>query len=93
MSQPNRKPPLSQSAGGVIEGSELPCLESSSSGKRHYSIDEVAAMWNVHRATIRRLFLVEPGVIVLRTGAKRANGTMRIPQDVLDRVHRKLEQA
>jgi transcriptional regulator GlxA family with amidase domain len=60
--------------------------------ERHYTIAEVAAMWNLSKDAVRRIFQNEPGVLILpaRTkGNKRRYTTLRIPQRVLERVHRR----
>lgn len=50
-------------------------------------------MWGLSPDAIRRLFRKEPGVFALRDGAPRASKrryvTLRIPQSVLERVHRR----
>jgi transcriptional regulator GlxA family with amidase domain len=59
--------------------------------ERHYTVAEVAILWNLSRDTIRRLFQNEPGVIVLTAAThrgKRRYKTLRIPESVLLRVHR-----
>jgi hypothetical protein len=53
-----------------------------------FTVAEVAELLKVNEETIRRLFLDEPGVIVIsfpRKG-KRVYRTVRIPEDVLRRV-------
>lgn len=65
------------------------------SAERHYSAAEVADLWHLNVETIRRLFLEEPGVIVLQnplTKGKRSYKTIRIPHSVLERVHRRLRR-
>jgi hypothetical protein len=52
-------------------------------------------MWKFDVETIRRLFDDEPGMVVLQTPikkGKRPYRTIRIPQTVLDRVHRRLQR-
>ncbi len=58
--------------------------------ERHYSVFEVAEMWNVSSETIRRLFHNEPGVLIFgsaETRYKRNRETMRIPASIVERVH------
>ena len=58
--------------------------------ERHYTVAEIAAMWNLSKDTVRRMFQNEPGVLVLGarpSGRKRGYLTLRIPQAVLERVH------
>ncbi len=60
----------------------------------HYSPKEIAKMWGLSPDKVRRLFENESGVLVIGTNAprrgKRSYTTLRIPQSVLERVHRKL---
>ena len=59
--------------------------------ERHFSVAEVANMWNLSPDAVRRLFRNEPGVLILGEAnprAKRRYLTIRIPQSVLERVHR-----
>lgn len=68
-----------------------------SSAERHYMPAEVAAIWGLSIDSVRRLFECEPGVLVMDNGrltvSKRRYRTLRIPQSVLDRVHRRLSIA
>jgi hypothetical protein len=62
------------------------------SAERHYTVAEIAEMWNLSTDAVRRLFCNEPGVLSLgRTPSvsRRRYTTLRIPQSVLERVHRK----
>jgi hypothetical protein len=64
--------------------------------QRHFDIAEIAQRWNLSPDTIRRLFENEPGVLILgetrsRRG-KRRYLTLRIPESVLARVHRRLSR-
>jgi hypothetical protein len=61
--------------------------------ERHYSVAEVAALWNLSTDAVRRVFCREPGVLTLGNrsgGRKRRYTTLRIPESVLERVHRRL---
>lgn len=58
-------------------------------GERHYSVSEVANLWALSRDSVRRLFRREPGVLAM--GDKYV--TLRIPESVLKRVHRRLSNA
>jgi len=74
--------PSQQTAFGV------PTLE------RHYTVSELAKLWFFSENTIRRLFSQEPGVIRLsrqRTRAKRGYTSIRIPERIAQRVHRRLQ--
>lgn len=66
-------------------------VASSGAFARHYTVAEIAAMWNLSKDTVRRIFQNEPGVLVLggrSQGHKRCYTTLRIPQSVLERVYR-----
>jgi hypothetical protein len=59
---------------------------------RHFSPLEIAELWGLSVDTVRRLFANEPGVLQIsnpRRG-RRNYATMRIPEMVAARVHRKL---
>jgi len=62
--------------------------------ERHYSPKEIAEMWGLSPDAVRRLLEHEPGVLIIRsetTGyGKRRYRTFRVPQSVLERVHRRL---
>jgi excisionase family DNA binding protein len=61
--------------------------------QRHYTVDEVAEMWNMGRDTVTRLFRSEEGVMKLtRPGSKykRTFTTLRIPESVLNRAYARL---
>jgi hypothetical protein len=60
--------------------------------ERHYSVDQLAALWGMSDDFVRRLFLHEPGVVVFyhhRPG-RRVYRTLRIPASVVQRVHIRL---
>ena len=64
--------------------------------ERHYSVAEVATLWNLSQDTVRRLFLNEPGVLVLgdlNPRRSRRYVTLRIPQHVLERLYRHYSNA
>ena len=72
---------------GSEDGRQDPALE------KHYSVMEVAKLWSLSENTVRRMFMGEPGVVEWggeETRFKRAYKTMRIPESVLQRVHRRL---
>lgn len=60
--------------------------------ERHYSAAELAELWGVSPQTIRNVFKDEPGVlrIIQKNGSKRPYTTMRVPNSVLVRVHKRL---
>ena len=60
--------------------------------ERHYSVDELGKLWNLSADTVRRLFEREPGVLVIERGRSRnarRYRTLRIPESVAERVHRR----
>ncbi|MFY9937839.1 MAG: hypothetical protein WB780_12680 [Candidatus Acidiferrales bacterium] len=68
-------------------------LETSVHIERHYAVTEIAEMWNLSADKVRELFEDEPGVLVIgerNPRRKRRYVTLRIPQSVLERVHRRL---
>ena len=63
--------------------------------EKHYSIIEISKLWALSQRTVRRMFENEPGVIAWgcpETRRKRGYRTMRVPESVLLRVHRRLRQ-
>jgi len=61
--------------------------------EKHYAPDELAELWGVSTETIRSIFRDEPGVLKIgSTGSRHRRGyiTLRIPQEVAERVHRRL---
>ena len=57
---------------------------------KHYTVAEVSESWALSKDTIRRIFLVEEGVLkIVRPGTryKRSHTTLRIPDSVMRRVH------
>lgn len=67
-------------------GSSDPAFE------KHFSVSEVAKLWGLSENTIRRMFTDEPGVVEwgsVESRFRRAYKTMRIPESVLQRVHRR----
>jgi hypothetical protein len=68
-------------------------IETSVHIERHYAVAEIAEMWNLSADKVRELFEDEPGVLVIGERSprhKRRYITLRIPQSVLERVHRRL---
>jgi hypothetical protein len=63
---------------------------------RHYTVGEIAALWNLSDDAVRKIFEKEPGVLTIGdarpTVRKRRYTTLRIPEDVLARVHRRLSK-
>ena len=58
-------------------------------GERHYNVTDVAKLWGLSRDSVRRIFRREPGVMAI--GDRYV--TLRIPESVLERVHRRLSNA
>lgn len=61
--------------------------------ERHFSLNELAEVWKLSHDTVRRIFEREPGVLIFESPEKspsRRRRTMRIPQSVAERVHRRL---
>jgi hypothetical protein len=60
----------------------------------HYTVSDIAKRWNLSTDTVRRLFIAEPGVLLIPSRNShrplRANyNTMLIPESVAKRVHAK----
>jgi hypothetical protein len=62
--------------------------------ERHFSPDELGQIWGLSADTLRRVFEREPGVLVIEgtkhNTARRRYRTLRIPESVAMRVHRRL---
>ena len=61
--------------------------------EKHFTPAELAEAWNLSVETIRNLFRDEPGVLKIgKTTSRYKRGyiTLRIPQKVAERVHRRL---
>jgi hypothetical protein len=69
-------------------------MEGLSLVERHYTVKEISAMWNLSADLIRKMFEQEPGVMAIgksqSSRARRRYTTLRIPEAVAFRVHRKL---
>jgi hypothetical protein len=64
--------------------------------EKHFSVCELAEVWALSEQTIRRIFSGEPGVIEWghdESRFRRAYKTLRIPESVVQRVHRRLRSA
>lgn len=62
--------------------------------ERHYSVADLAKLWLFSESTVRRIFLREPGVLKLvheETRFKRRYTSIRIPEHVAKKVHRRLQ--
>lgn len=62
--------------------------------ERHYTPEEIAGLWKLSADTVRRLFEREPGVLVIERAISRARRyrTLRIPESVAQRVHRRMSR-
>jgi hypothetical protein len=68
-------------------------IETSVHIERHYAVAEIAEMWNLSADKVRELFENEQGVLMIGERSprhKRRYVTLRVPQSVLERVHRHL---
>lgn len=79
-----------QSAGPAA----APAVSPVAFAERHYIVAEISQMWQLSPDSVRRLFEREPGVLVIggdmtKRGARRYR-TLRIPESVAERVHRRL---
>ena len=93
MADLTRKPP--ESVQVVGPSGELP-VPTDLANERHYSIIEISKLWGLSEKTVRRIFEGEPGVIHWGSRErlhKRGYHTLRVPETVLHRVHRKLRKA
>lgn len=63
---------------------------------RHFSPKEIADLWGLSVDCIRKIFENEPGVLVIGNSEprrfKRSYTTLRIPQAIVERVHRRLSK-
>jgi hypothetical protein len=62
---------------------------------RHFTVGEIAAILRLSDDAVRDLFRREPGVLAIgrdRSRGKRSYLTLRIPQDVFERVCRRLQR-
>jgi hypothetical protein len=71
---------------------EMPNMGEAVHAVLHYSPADLAELWGLSANTIRRLFEREPGVLQIANPRKgrRSYTTLRIPESVAERVHRKL---
>jgi hypothetical protein len=60
--------------------------------ERHFSVAELASRWGLSEDTVRRLFLDEPGVIVIHRPRRRTRTykTLRIPESVAQKIYERL---
>jgi hypothetical protein len=61
--------------------------------EKHFTPSELAEAWNLSVETIRNLFRDEPDVLKIANASsrqKRGYTSLRIPKQVVERVHRRL---
>ena len=90
-----RKPAESSRAFDTPSGAE-PRSFFDLANEKHYSVVELAKLWALSERTIRRMFENEPGVLCWGSSErrfKRRYKTLRIPETVMLRVHRRLRIA
>ena len=63
--------------------------------ERHYSIRDLAELWNLSEDSVRRLFHNVSGVLVFRRyrPGRRTYRTIRIPESVALRVYQEMKVA
>ena len=63
---------------------------------QHYTVKDIGTMWKLSEDAVRKIFEKEPGVLVLGeekpSRHKRRYRTLRIPECVLERVHRRMSR-
>lgn len=81
---------------GSVQLGETPAESAPEFAVRHYSPAEIAELWSLSVDSVRKLFENEPGVLVLGNAeprrGKRSYTTLRIPEHVIERVHRRLSK-
>ncbi len=62
--------------------------------ERHFTICQLAKMWNLSEELVRQLVRDEPGVTewVRQAPGKRRYRVLRIPQSVVDRLYRQAQE-
>lgn len=62
--------------------------------ERHFDVAEIATIWNLSEDKVRRIFQNEPDVMVIEAEPQKHQSrryrTLRVPESVLTRVHRRL---
>ena len=58
--------------------------------EKHYSIEQLAELWELGRETVRKLVKDDPGVMKVRMGRKRAHTSYRVPESAARRIHTRL---
>ena len=63
--------------------------------EKHFTISEVASLWQLSEDTIRKIFRDQPGVLKIGSAEKRRKRgyiVLRIPETVLQKVHAELRK-
>ena len=60
--------------------------------EKHYRSD-LARLWGLGRATVRKLVKDDPGVIKIRMGRKKAHTIHSVPESAAHRIHTRLLNA
>ena len=90
-----RKPVESSRAFGIVPSTES-LTSVDLANEKHYSVIEIGKLWALSQRPFGRSFEREPGVILWggeETRHKRGYRTLRVPEAVLCRVHRRLRKA
>ncbi len=61
--------------------------------EKHYTAKQIAEEWNLSQDTVQRMFVNEPGVLVIKGPVRRYKRTkrmLRIPESVRFRVYQRL---
>jgi len=61
----------------------------------HFTVQQIAERWGLSPNSVRALFENEPGVLKIErpgTLRKRKHTTLRIPESVMERVHRRMSR-
>jgi hypothetical protein len=81
---------------GSQVGERKPAEAGAGYREQHFTPAELADRWKLSADVIRVLFEKEPGVLVIgdqvSSRSKRRYRTVRIPESVVDRVHRRLSR-
>lgn len=59
--------------------------------ERHLTVKKIAELWGLSENSVREIFKAEPGIVrIQRPGSrcKRGYTSIRIPESVVERVHR-----
>lgn len=91
--QSERKHTEAQTEPAVLEA--IPLTEENIAMEPHYKPRELAKKWGLSESTMVNLFANEDGVLRLgvHNGRRRSRVSLRIPQSVAERVHRRLTGA